>query len=167
MNNPVRANEHSEWRSAGYCHYPCAIVWKTGFCDFRVFQTPVSVGGLHPRTSCLRHSYGVIIFRGMKPLNPCSARLSLYRHKDNCYIYKGCEARVVSAQGARANTCSIQACVNPAEYLFTSIQKSPRSVDCGASRVYYSVVLCRFTSQPCVLCRLLVQDICLGVTLSC
>ena len=88
MNNPVRAYERSEWRSAGYRHHPCAIVWKTGFCDFRVFQTPVSVGGLQPRTSCLRHSYGVIIFRGMKPLNPCSARLSLYRHKNNCYIYK-------------------------------------------------------------------------------
>ena len=44
MNNPLRAHEHSEWRSAGYCHYLCAIVWKTGFCDFRVFQTPVSIG---------------------------------------------------------------------------------------------------------------------------
>ena len=66
----------------GVCHHPRAIVCKTGICDFRVFQTPVSVGGLQPRTSCLRHSYGVIIFRGMKPLNPCSARLSLYRQKD-------------------------------------------------------------------------------------
>ena len=82
MNNPVRAYEHREWRSAGYRQPPCAIVWKTVFCDFRVFQTPVSVGGLQPRTSCLRHSYGVIIFRGIKPLNPCSARLSLYRQKD-------------------------------------------------------------------------------------
>ena len=91
MNNPVRAYERSEWRSAGYRHHPCAIVCKTGFRDFRVFrvfQTPVSVGGLQPRTSCLRHSYGVIIFRGMKPLNPCSARLSLYRHKNIRYIYK-------------------------------------------------------------------------------
>ena len=82
MNNPVRAYEHSEWQSAGYCHHPCVIVCKTGFCDFRVFQTPVSVGGLQPRTSCLRHSYGVTLFRGIKPLNPCSARLSLYRQKD-------------------------------------------------------------------------------------
>ena len=82
MNNPVRAYERSEWRSAGYRHHPYSIVCKTGFCDFRVFQTPVSVGGLQPRTSCLRHSYGVTLFRGMKPLNPCSARLSLYRHKD-------------------------------------------------------------------------------------
>ena len=82
MNNPVRAYERSEWRSAGYRHHPRAIVCKTGFCDFRVFQTPVSVEGLQPRTSCLRHSYGVTLFRGMKPLNPCSARLSLYRQKD-------------------------------------------------------------------------------------
>ena len=45
MNNPVRAYERSEWRSAGYRHHPSSIVCKTGFCDFRVFQTPVSVGG--------------------------------------------------------------------------------------------------------------------------
>ena len=82
MNNPVRAYERSEWRSAGYRHQPCSIVWKTGVCNFRVFQTPVSVGGWQPRTSCLRHSYGVTLFRGMKPLNPCSARLSLYRQKN-------------------------------------------------------------------------------------
>ena len=85
MNNPVRAYERSEWRSAGYRHHPCVIVWKTGVCDFRVFQTPVSVGGLQPRTSCLRHSYGVTLFRGMKPLNPCSARLSVYRQKNKRY----------------------------------------------------------------------------------
>ena len=46
MNNPVRAYERSEWRCAGYRQPPCAIVWKTGICDIRVFQTPVSVGGL-------------------------------------------------------------------------------------------------------------------------
>ena len=31
MNNPVRAYERSEWRSAGYRLILCVIVWKTGF----------------------------------------------------------------------------------------------------------------------------------------
>ena len=31
MNNPVRAYERSEWRSAGYRLPLCVIVWKTGF----------------------------------------------------------------------------------------------------------------------------------------
>ena len=30
MNNPVRAYERSEWRSAGYRLQLCLIVWKTG-----------------------------------------------------------------------------------------------------------------------------------------
>ena len=88
MNNPVRAYERSEWRSAGYRLQLCLIVWKTGFTTFRVFQTPMAGGCPPPRTSCLRHSYGVTIFRGIKPLNPCSARFFTHawdffiRHKD-------------------------------------------------------------------------------------
>ena len=44
MNNPVRAYERSEWRSAGYRHHPCAIVWKTGFfIDIRTEDTYIRV----------------------------------------------------------------------------------------------------------------------------
>ena len=57
-------------------------VWKTGFYSLSRLSD-AGVGGCStPRTSCLRHSYGVIVFRGIKPLNPCSARLSYYRQKN-------------------------------------------------------------------------------------
>ena len=82
MNNPVRAYERSEWRCAGYRQPPVQSSGRREFVTFASFRRQYQLGGLHPRNSCLRHSYGVTLFRGIKPLNPCSARLSFYRQKN-------------------------------------------------------------------------------------
>ena len=48
MNNPVRAYERSEWRSAGYRLQICLIVWKTGF--YNLSRLSDADGGGMPAT---------------------------------------------------------------------------------------------------------------------
>jgi hypothetical protein len=48
MNNPVRAYERSEWRSAGYRLQLCLIVWKTGF--YNLSRLSDAGGGGMPAT---------------------------------------------------------------------------------------------------------------------
>ena len=84
MNNPVRAHEHCEWRSAGYCHYPCAIVWKTGiFIDIRTKDAKE----FHPQKNMSLCSFVLInfpfVYTGGRNTIACptSRLMILLRHK--------------------------------------------------------------------------------------